>query len=210
VSIFRSGSTPPAWGELEHFDIVGMEAGETVTLPRRATKERILVAVGQCQVLAGARSQVLREGQFIDLAADDTDWRLETPLGPCRLLRFCGHWGDELGGCGLFSVRENGRSAVVGDPVPYAKNTGFDSHYHDCDEYWMVLSGAGTVVVGGRHFPVSEGDAVAIGMGHHHDFPEATEPVEAVYFETTLERQKRVGHLWEHTHGPADPAPERV
>jgi hypothetical protein len=24
-----------------------------------------------------------------------------------------------------------------------------------------------------------------------------------VYFETTLRRQKRTGHLWQHTHGPA-------
>ena len=47
-------------------------------------------------------------------------------------------------------------------------------------------------------------------MGHHHDFPEVFEPVRAVYFETTLEGQKRRGHLWEHTHGPSAPAPGRV
>jgi mannose-6-phosphate isomerase-like protein (cupin superfamily) len=54
------------------------------------------------------------------------------------------------------------------------------------------------------------GDCLAIGMGHHHDFPLVTLPVRAVYFETTLEGEKRRGHLWEHTHGPAVPWLDRV
>jgi len=32
----------------------------------------------------------------------------------------------------------------------------------------------------------------------------------AVYFETTLEGAMRDGHLWEHSHGKAVPAVERV
>ncbi len=42
------------------------------------------------------------------------------------------------------------------------------------------------------------------------DAKEAFEPIAGVYFETTLEGHKRLGHLWEHTHGPAEPQPERV
>jgi hypothetical protein len=34
--------------------------------------------------------------------------------------------------------------------------------------------------------------------------------VKAVFFETTLERGKRVGHLWNHTHGDAVPEPGRI
>ena len=97
-----------------------------------------------------------------------------------------------------------------GDPVAYPKSTGFDAHYHDCDEYWVVLRGVGTVVIGGRHSTVGPGDAIATGTGHHHDFPEVQAPVDAVYFETTLEGQKRIGHLWEHTHGTARPKPDRI
>ena len=59
----------------------------------------------------------------------------------------------------------------TGDPVAYAKTTSIDSHYHDCDEYWIVLEGAATVVVGDRHMKVAAGDCVPIGMGHHHDLP---------------------------------------
>lgn len=32
--------------------------------------------------------------------------------------------------------------------------------------------------------------------------PQVFETIKGVYFETTLQGQKRLGHLWEHTHGP--------
>jgi len=47
-------------------------------------------------------------------------------------------------------------------------------------------------------------------MGWHHDFPRVDRSVKAVYFETTMQGKKRRGHLWEHTHGPAQPVLERV
>jgi mannose-6-phosphate isomerase-like protein (cupin superfamily) len=94
--------------------------------------------------------------------------------------------------------------------VGYAKTTNFDSHYHDCDEYWIVLEGRGVAVSEGKSYQVGPGDCVATGMGHHHDFPQASEPIKAVYFETTLQGQERLGHLWDHRHGPAEPALERV
>jgi len=34
--------------------------------------------------------------------------------------------------------------------------------------------------------------------------------VKAVFFETTLEGKQRTGHLWNHTHGVAQPRLERV
>ena len=91
-----------------------------------------------------------------------------------------------------------------------AKDGSFDCHFHDCDEYWILFAGRGVVVSEGKHYEVGVGDCVATGMGHHHDFPQVFEPVEAVYFETTLERQKCLGHLWNHTYGKAQPRPERV
>jgi mannose-6-phosphate isomerase-like protein (cupin superfamily) len=94
--------------------------------------------------------------------------------------------------------------------VDYAKETRFDSHYHDCDEYWIVFEGRGVAVSEGRSYEVGPGDCIATGMGHHHDFPQAFEPVRAVYFETTMEGQKRRGHLWDHTHGLAKPKADRT
>ena len=61
----------------------------------------------------------------------------------------------------------------------------------------------------GRHYAVGPGDCVATRRGDHHDFPLAPEPVTAVYLETTLRGRRRRGHLWDHTHGPAEPHAER-
>jgi mannose-6-phosphate isomerase-like protein (cupin superfamily) len=125
------------------------------------------------------------------------------------VIHLCGTWGDETGGWGLFRVREVENAEDKGDAVSYLKRTTLDSHYHDCDEFYIILEGRGTVVSEGRHHEVGPGDCVATGMGHHHDFPLAPEPVKAVYFETTLAGQRRRGHLWNHTHGQAQPQPGR-
>jgi mannose-6-phosphate isomerase-like protein (cupin superfamily) len=122
----------------------------------------------------------------------------------------CGHWGDEVGGSGLFSVHTSDNPQDRGDAVTYPKQTDFDRHYHDCDEYWILLQGRGTAVSEGKYYAVGPGDCVATGRGHHHDFPVVEEPVHAVFLENTLEGRKRQGHLWNHTHGPAQPHPERL
>src|SRR6185295_5106935 len=103
-------------------------------------------------------------------------WHFRTTAA-CQAVLLGGRWVIEKKRCGLFQARANGPKLAEGDPVDYPKNTGFDSHYHDCDEYWLMLDGAGTVVVGQRRFKVTRGDCIAIGMGHHHDLPEVEAPV---------------------------------
>src|SRR5262245_32503819 len=169
MAAFRASESPPAWCELEHFDIVDLAPRERREFARRAAQERVLMTLGSAQAVMGRRSQVLREGQFVDFRADDDHWEFVARDNPCQLVRLCGRWGGELGGCGVFQAHANGTSQVKGDPVNYPKNTGIDSHYHDCDEYWVILDGVGTVVVGERHVRVTPGDCVPIGMGHHHD-----------------------------------------
>jgi mannose-6-phosphate isomerase-like protein (cupin superfamily) len=209
VSVFTSSTRPPTWCELETFDVVNLAARESRDFPRRSKKERVIATTGNLQVVAGARTQVIREGQFLDLAAEP-GWQLRGTARASQAVLLRGRWGDELGGCGIFTGRANEPTLVDGDPVDYPKNTGIDSHYHDCDEYWLILEGKGTAVVGRRFIAVGPGDCIPIGMGHHHDMPTVESPVKAVYFETTLEGRKRTGHLWNHTHGPAEPRPERV
>ena len=209
MPVFREGETPSAWCELESFSIVDAVPGSTAEARRRSEKERVLVTRGSAQIQAGGGSQVLRDGQFFDVPGIDAWTVIASPRG-AQWVRLSGRWGSELGGCGVFHAQNVPDPVDVGDPVPYAKTTTIDSHYHDCDEYWIVLEGAGTVVVGDRHLKVAPGDCIPIGMGHHHDLPLVSEAVRAVYFETTLQRQKRTGHLWNHTHGRAEPVPERI
>jgi mannose-6-phosphate isomerase-like protein (cupin superfamily) len=112
-----------------------------------------------------------------------------------------GSWFEPTGKSGVFRVRPTEAPTDRGDPVTYPKQTTFDSHYHDCDEFWVVVDGAGTAVTEGRHFEVESGDCVATKMGDHHDFPLVRVPIVAVFFETSLHGQQRLGHLWDHTHG---------
>lgn len=206
---FRQNEMPADWCELRGFAVIDLARGETVGGERRAVKERLLVTRGSVQLQFGDASQVLREGQFVDLPSAASAWTV-LAARDAQIVRMSGRWGSELGGCGTFGAVNQADPVNTGDPIAYRKTTSIDSHYHDCDEYWIILEGSGTVVVGDRHMTVSAGDCVPIGLGHHHDLATVTEPVKAVYFETTLEGEKRIGHLWNHTHGPAKPRPERV
>jgi mannose-6-phosphate isomerase-like protein (cupin superfamily) len=198
----------PDWCELRSFDILDLIEGQEISQQRREGKERLIGTAGTTQLILPAGSVVLKESQFYELSADR--WRLRGCSTISQVVRLSGRWGADLGGCGIFRVVRQDYPVNLGDPVTYPKTTSVDVHYHDCDEYWIMLEGEGTAAIGERQIPVRPGDCVTIGMGHHHDFPLVDAPVKAVFFETTLEGARRVGHLWNHTHGPAQPRPERV
>lgn len=209
MSVFRSREQLPDWCELKGFEFVEFY-GQPWQIPITAKKQRLLVTRGSFRLMSGVGAQVLSEGQFSDLDEANGPFTADAGDRTAQVLIFSGKWGSELGGCGIFKLTSSTPAWCNGDPVSYPKSTNFDSHYHDCDEYWVIIEGAGTVVVGSRSFEVEAGDCIAIGMGHHHDLPLLRADVKGAYFETTLEGKKRFGHLWEHTHGPADVRPERV
>lgn len=209
MSIFRSGDQPPRWCELTGFEFVEL-TDRPLPIPVTAEKQRLLVTRGSCRVASASGAQVLSEGQFADMEHAKGPYTVDAGDGTAQAIIFFGRWGDDLGECGIFRITPQTPAWAQGDPVDYPKSTNFDSHFHDCDEYWVIIEGAGTVVVGSRSFQVEVGDCVAIGMGHHHDLPEVFEKVKGAFFETTLEGKKRFGHLWEYKHGPADVRPERV
>jgi mannose-6-phosphate isomerase-like protein (cupin superfamily) len=208
VAVFRADQAPPAWCELRSFEIVDLVEGQSVSCRRAQPKERLLQTFGTIQLRHSGGSVVLKENQFIDLDIDA--WQLAACSPRAQIVRLSGKWGDDVAGCGIFRVTNQEKPVNGGDPVDYPKTTSVDAHYHDCDEYWILLEGGATTVVGGRHIPMAVGDCLPIGMGHHHDMPLVAAPVKAVFFETTLEGAKRVGHLWNHTHGLAQPMPERI
>lgn len=199
----------PAWCELTDFATVTLAPGESRTFARRAPRERLLVVDGDCRVIIGDARHDASGGDKYEVPDDIRGYTVMAGADPATVVTLSGTWGDETGGWGLFTVVEED-APERGDPTDYPKHTRIDNHYHDCDEFYIVLSGEGTAVSEGRHYRVGPGDCLATGMGHHHDFPLVTTPVHAVFFETTLGGERRRGHLWEHTHGPAQPQPDRV
>jgi mannose-6-phosphate isomerase-like protein (cupin superfamily) len=206
MSVFRSSDAAPEWCELENFAIIDLKRGERVTHPRRGRAERVIVTRGTARVRVPDGAIVLKEAQFLDLPAD-ADFMVDGISETAQLVRLCGAWSSEMGGCGIFRAVLGPPKQPLGDACDYPKRTSIDRHYHDCDEYWVILEGRGTVVIDDRHLPVAPGDCVAIRMGHPHDFPDVEAEVKAVFFETTLAGAKRIGHLWNHTHGTAQPQP---
>lgn len=210
MPIFRSGKgLAPSWCELEYFEIVPLAVGETRTFERIGEKEKLIVGKGECVVRLNETSAAAKTGTNLDLKTADGQFEVAEVTADTVVIRMCGRWGEELGGSGLFGVSKSENPRDVGDKVDYPKETNFDLHYHDCDEYWILYEGSGVAVTEGKPYRVGPGDCVATGMGFHHDFPQVTEPVRAVYFETTLQGRKRLGHLWNHTHGIAEPQMDR-
>ncbi len=211
MPIFRSGDQAPAWSELEFFEIVRLEPGQEHTFARIGAKEKIIVGSGTCGIWKNGQDAALAEGGAnLDLTTDTGTFRITDVAAATTLIRMCGRWEEELGGSGLFGCVVSDEPKDGGDRVQYPKQTNFDSHFHDCDEYWILFEGRGEVFSEGCRYAVGPGDCVATGMGHHHDMPIVDETIHAVYFETTMEGQKRRGHLWDHKHGAAQPQQDRV
>ncbi|HEV2529103.1 MAG TPA: cupin domain-containing protein [Thermomicrobiales bacterium] len=80
----------------------------------------------------------------------------------------------------------------------------FDRHFHDCDEFWIVLEGRARVMSEGQEYEVGPGDVVATKMGDEHDILELIEgPLRIFWFEEALRGLKRPGHLHHPEDAPA-------
>lgn len=197
----------PTWCELEAFEIVEVAPNGRHTWKAGHAANKLVVVEGEGKVALHRQMRALTRGDTVDVAPGTYVLHTE---GPATFVTLGGTWGEDCGGAGVFGVVRAERSGNAGDPVEYPKHTAFDRHYHDCDEYWILVSGRGTASSEDVSYVVGPGDCVATRMGHHHDFPLVDEPVRAVFFETTMRGRRRRGHLWEHTHGPAEPRVERA
>jgi mannose-6-phosphate isomerase-like protein (cupin superfamily) len=71
-----------------------------------------------------------------------------------------------------------------------------ERHFHDADEYWVILSGRARVMSEGKEYLVGSGDVLCTRMGDEHDILEVIEaPLRTFWFEDELKRLKRPGHL---------------
>jgi len=212
MPVFKQGEgNAPPWSELEVFSLEYIDAGQMKLFKWRGPKERYIGIEGDVKGLCDGNEYTIERGQVFDPPVGK-DFMIIADNGRGGICRCCGNWGEELGGSGLFTVLASDNPVNSGDPANYPRNTTFDNHYHDCDEYWIVYEGSGAAYSEGIRYEVGVGDCIATGRGYHHDFPIVNESVLAVYFETTQTGQKRHGHLWEHTHGKPSPdlTPERV
>lgn len=212
MPLFKENNVLPAWCELEYYEILRLGSGESVKLPRKGNKEKLLIGEGSCEVNFGNESHTAVKGVQFNIVNDNDFFEISDTGEGTVIIRLCGTWGEEMGGSGLFEVNVLTADQIgnAGDPTEFKRNTNLDNHYHDCDEYYIVYEGRGIVVSEDKRYETTAGDCIATGKGHHHDVPFVYETLKAVYFETTMQGHKRRGHLWNHTHGLAEPEIDRV
>jgi quercetin dioxygenase-like cupin family protein len=71
-----------------------------------------------------------------------------------------------------------------------------EPHYHDCEEFWFVVSGRARIRTEGMTLLVEKGDVVCTKMGDEHEVLEVPdEDFIVVWVESRLKGQKRSGHL---------------
>lgn len=212
MPVFRSGKgNAPAWCKLKNFEIIVLNPAEKKIIPRSAEKEEIIVCSGVVRVSSDGIGCQLPEGGKMDLDSTSTKpFALESLSEKSLVFYAAGNW-KSINGSGLFTT-QTGIPPDFDTPYDYKKTTDFNNHYHDCDEYWIILEGYCRVASEGKLYDAGPGDCVATGMGWHHDVVSVKDdkPVKAVFFEGTLEGQKRNGHLWEPKHGKAVPKKDRI
>ncbi len=69
-----------------------------------------------------------------------------------------------------------------------------DLHYHDCDEWWIILEGHALVRSKERDDEAFPGDMIFTPMGAYHAV-EALSDVKLIWLEGPLQGQRRQGHL---------------
>lgn len=209
MPVFRQGEgQAPRWSELEMFEIIDILPGRKVNVSFRGPRERYVVIKGDVVLTIDSADEAHKRNDVFDIPTGAEAVFASSDGG--AVMRLCGNWGQEIGGTGIFGVFVCENPVNPGDAADYPRNASFDNHYHDCDEYWIVFTGRGKAVSEGITYDVEVGDCIATGRGHHHDFPFVQQDVAAVFFETTMVGRKRLGHLWNHTHGPAEPDMERI
>jgi mannose-6-phosphate isomerase-like protein (cupin superfamily) len=192
----------PVWSEVKRITQLSIEPNSTKEITKSFPKYALFVIQGECSIRTNGYEKMFSENDY--LFSDKKNISIKITNHKTELVMIEGNWSDEIGGSSVFKMSKHSVPRNIGDPVDYNRTNDFDNHYHDFDEYWIILKGSGLAVSEGVKFKFSAGDIIATKIGDHHDLPEVYEDIHGIYFETSLRGQKRIGHLWNHTHGDPD------
>jgi mannose-6-phosphate isomerase-like protein (cupin superfamily) len=208
MPVFTSKDPVPPWCEMREFGVHALRSGEQISFQTEQPRAYFICTTGSIELEPAGNRHTLTVGQQFEVTRADPVRLTATSDG--EFFRAAGCW-KEITGAGIFTVL-NGKPAGGDPPCSSDKQTPFDNHYHDCDEYWILLQGNATVASEEKLHRVRRGVCVATGMGWHHDVLRCEDDggIRAVWFEGTLEGRRRRGHLYDSQHGKAEPKLERV
>jgi mannose-6-phosphate isomerase-like protein (cupin superfamily) len=192
----------PDWSEVKKITQLSIEPNSKTQIVKSYMNYAIFVISGECSIRTNGYEKIFSEND--SLYSDKKNISIKITNHKTELVIIEGNWSDEVGGSAVFKMSKQSTPRNIGDPVDYPRTNDFDNHYHDFDEYWIILKGGGIAVSEGVKFKFGAGDIIATRICDHHDLPEVYEDIHGIYFETSLRGQKRMGHLWNHTHGVPD------
>jgi mannose-6-phosphate isomerase-like protein (cupin superfamily) len=185
----------PEWSEIDRIRFI-RNNNENSTIELLSPECAFFVSEGKCRLIFEDKVISVSKGEsylFSHIKYFNINGNSE-----CVLIE--GTWGKEIGNSGFFIINNSPVPKNTGDPTEYPRMTDFDNHFHDFDEVWVITRGKGIAVSEGMHYEFEKGDCILTRKGDHHDLPVVNEEVHGIYFETTLRGEKRLGHLWNHTH----------
>lgn len=188
----------PEWAEVRSCRMTHIQTRCKIERTDDHSREIWILVSGSADIKLHSAFRTVNTGDVIEI---NTKHITVSPLGHSGInfLQIEGLWSDERGSCGLFSLTNSSDPVNTGDRTDYLRNTVFDNHFHDCDEYWFILRGEGEVMSEGVHYHVKAGDCVITRVGDHHDFPIVEKEILGVWFEGNLTGLKRIGHLYHET-----------
>lgn len=202
----------PEWSVLKKWEIYDIPVGSTFTIETGYGKCGVWLLNGYVTVDDGSRRQELwrRLGQdviqfcfcasgtiTVECHADDNWWNTN------KIAVFSGDWADDekvkMGG---FSCANADHPFNHGDPVDFPFFTTFPNHYHEFDEYFLIMRGNGVFMDDGVLYNVGPGDLVATQRGRHHMVAAVwSESMNCAEFGSRYGGRGRNEFLYEHTHG---------
>ncbi|HAB53046.1 MAG: hypothetical protein A2315_15080 [Ignavibacteria bacterium RIFOXYB2_FULL_35_12] len=192
----------PEWSEVKKISRFYIEPNGFMEITKSFPKYALFVVCGEFILKVNGYEKTFLEND--SLFSDKKSVSIKSSDKKTELVMIEGNWSDERGGSAVFRMSSCSTPRNIGDPVDYPRTNDFDNHYHDFDEYWIILKGSGLAVSEGIKYTFSAGDIIATRMGDHHDLPDVYEDIHGIYFETSLKGKKRIGHLWIHTHDERD------
>ena len=192
----------PEWSEVKRISQFPINPNSTVEITKSFLKYALFVISGDCIIRTNGYEKTFKKND--SLFFNKKRISIKSSHQKAEIVMIEGTWNDEIGGSAVFKMSKHSIPKNLGDSVDYSRTNDFDNHYHDFDEYWIILKGRGCAVSEGVKYKFSGGDIIATRMCDHHDLPEVYEDIHGIYFETSLRGQKRIGHLWNHTHGEPD------
>lgn len=74
-------------------------------------------------------------------------------------------------------------------------------HFHDCHEYWIIISGAGVAISENEQFHLMAGDMLLTKAGDYHSMDVTSDMVPVTYY-GRMPKHGRPGHLHQYIDPP--------